>query len=515
MKTKLIPLIGDPLENLYQLGMREKEAFLEIEDRVTKLLSTNPVLQFGQDIISRARMKFKKHEDGLFNSAIMAYADGMGIDHSRYFSFLSLLEIAAHSGQIYPELKGLLPGCTSVLEKKDEDLTHTRLIDFPLIGLFEKRPALYYWQNENKEAVLNYSCEGLAPLFFQGVHGSGVSFGVHHKPGKSWHKEGVSAFQIAFETFLEGNNFSDFKRDLRKKISMTKWNFILMDKTGQVLSLDMDGPAQNFETFNVNENSPLIFTNIPLQNDSDSFKNFIRFSEERQNWTKDKLAKGKSTHLLDLLTDVKDQKTRNWKHSAATLATVGAWHINLTQGFVDVKEGDGALTASDQIIRINLGSPDSQEILKKEDRTDTFEMAWKRASHAQSAFDQGQYDIAYHELQMAQALMPHQVWKEIFSFYLYLWDFKFISNNKELSIIYKKARALNVPDLLKDQWTLFIMRLEKKLDLSPTVNFQSVSPTLQPHFQQEKLANKPLFATWMKLIYPRMEILDVFSPHHK
>lgn len=515
MKTKIIPLIGDLHENLYHLGLKEKDSFLEIEERVTKLLSTNPLLQFGQDVISRARMKLKKKEEGLFTEVINSYSEGLDIDPARYFSFLSLLELAAHSGQVYPELKGLLPGCTSVMENKDGDISHTRLIDFPLIGIFEKNPRLYYWQNAGKESVLTYSCEGLAPLFFQGVHGSGVSFAVHHKPGNSWHKEGHSAFQMIFETVLEGNNFSDFKKELRKKVSMTKWNFILLDKSGHVLSLDIDGPAQNFETFNVNETSPLIFTNIPLQEDTQDFKNFIRFSEDRQTWTKDKLSKGKSTHILDLLTDVKDQKIRSWKHPAATLATVGAYHLNLSKGFLDIKEGESALTASDSLVRVNLGKTDECDVLKPQEKEDEFEAAWKRAALAQSAFDQGQYDIAYHELQMAQALMPNQIWKNIFSFYLYLWDFKFIGNNKELSLIYRKVKELSVPDVLKDQWLLLIMRLEKKLDLSPTVNFQNVSRPLQDLFQQEKLAKKPVFATWMKLIYPRMEILDVFSPHNK
>ena len=515
MKTKIIPLIGDPFENLYQLGLRERDAFLNIEERVTKLLSTNPVLQFSQDVISRARMKLRKKDESFFESSIASYSEGLGIDPARYFSFLSLLELAAHSGQVFPELKGLLPGCTSVLEKKDNEITHTRLIDFPLIGLFDTNPRLYYWQSEGKEAVLSYSCEGLAPLFFQGIHGSGVSFALHHKPGKSWHKDGQSAFQIAFETIMDGNNFNDFKRELKRQVSMTKWNFLLLDKSGQVLSLDIDGPAQNFESFNLNDTSQLIFTNIPLQQDSDDFRNFIHFSEARQNWTKDKLNKNKNAHILDLLTDIKDQKIRGWKHPAATLATVGAWHVNLSKGFIDLKEGEGALTSSDLLLRIDLRKPQEAEILKAETPKDEFEISWKRASFAQSAFDRGEYDLAYHELQMALALMPHQVWKDIFSFYLYLWDFKFIGNNKELSLVYRKVKELNVPDTLKDQWLMFIMRLEKKLDLSPTVNFQNVSPHLQKLFQQERLAGKPLFATWMKLIYPRMEILDVFSPHHK
>ncbi|MFP5384543.1 MAG: hypothetical protein ACLGHN_00595 [Bacteriovoracia bacterium] len=515
MKTKIIPLIGDPIENLYQLGLGEREAFLKLEARVMMLLSTNPVLRYGQDIVSRARVLLKKKEESFFNRCINSYAEGLGIEPVRYFSFLSLFEVAAHYGQTYPELKGLLPGCTSVLDKQGRNITHTRLLDFPLLGIFNESPRLYYWRPEGKEAVLNYSCEGMAPLFLQGLHGGGVSFALHHKPGKAFHREGQSIFQIAFESLFEGNQLSEIKKEIRKRVSVTKWSFIFLDKGGQVLALDIDGPAQNLESYNVNETTPLIFTNIPLQQDQNGHEGFIKFSEDRQNWTKEKLSKNGNHHILDLLTDVKDQKVKNWKHPSATLSTIGAYHVNLSEGYLDVKESDEVLTSSDEIVRFSLENQSEPVIIKKQDPPDSFEVAWKRAAKAQSAFDQGKYDEAYHELQMARTLMPHPLWKNVFSFYQFVWDFKFVSNAKELSIIYKNVKTLEVPETLKDHWIMFIMRLEKRLDLSPTVTFRDVSPYMQELFQQEKAANKALFATWMKLIYPRLEILDIFSPHHK
>lgn len=515
MKTTVVPLLGDPAQNLYQLGLRERDAFLAIEDRVTKLLSTNAVLRYGQDIVARAKVLLKRKEETFFDKCISAYAEGLGIESTRYLSFLSLFELAAHYGQVYPELKGLLPGCTSVFSKNGDDITHSRLLDFPLIGLFEEQPRLYYWHMEGKEPLLTYSCAGLAPIFFQGIHGSGMSFAIHHKPGSSYHREGQGIFHIAFESLFEAQNFSDFKKEMKRKVSITKWSFLLLDKSGQVLVTDIDGPAQNSDSYSVHDTSPLIFTNIPLQNDGGGFEAYLKFSEDRQTWTKEKLTHNKNQHILDSLTDVEDQKARKWIHPSATLATVGAYHVSLTKGYVDVKEGESALVASDQIIRFSLENHQQVSVIKGQEKTKSLEAAWKRAAKAQSAFDQGEFDVAYHELQMAKSLCEHPVWKEIFQFYLFVWDFKNVSNNKELSLIYKRVKALKVPDSLKDQWNFLIMRMEKKLDLSPTVTFHEVSSPLQELFQQEKLASKPLFATWMKLLYPRMEILDVFSPHRR
>jgi hypothetical protein len=515
MKTVIVPLIGDPVENLYQLGLREKEAFLRIEKRVTKLLSTNTFLRFGQDLFTRARVMLKKKDETFFDRCITAYANGLGIDSTRYMSFLSLFEIAAHYGQVYPELKGLLPGCTSVFNKEGNDITHTRLLDFPLIGIFEESPRLYYWRPEGKAPLLTYSCEGLAPLFFQGIHGSGMSFALHHKPGKSWNREGSSIFQIAMESLWETEHFADFKKNLKKRTSFTKWSFLLLEKAGQVIAIDIDGPAMKTENYDLNDSSPLIFTNIPLQEDESGFDAFLKFSSERQSWLKEKLKSRKSQHMLDAITDVEDQKIKKWIHPGATLSTVGGYHVNLNQGYVDVKEGQGALVTSDKIVRFSLENHQTVSVLKEKERERPLEHAWKRLSLAQSFFDQGEYDQAYHELQMAHALMPHPVWREISAFYLYLWDFKFIGNNKELSLIYKKVKELKLPASLKDQWILLIMRMEKKLELAATVSSGEVSPYLKDLFQLEKESPRPLFATWMKLIYPRLEILDVFSPHHK
>jgi hypothetical protein len=516
MNTKLVTLIGDPIENLYQLGLKEKDAFLKIEKRVTNLISINPLLRLGQDLYSRAKFILKKKKTpSYFDQCITAYSEGLGIDSSRYMSFLSLLEVAAHYGQVYPELLSLLPGCSSVFMKSGEEYTHTRLLDFPLVGIFEDQACIYYWQKPGAQPLMTFSCEGLAPLFLQGIHGSGMSFALHHKPGKNYHEEGQSIFEIALESMFEATDFSDLKKNFKKKVSITKWCLLLMDKSGHVLITDIDGPSQKNESYHLNDNSPLIFTNIPLQHDAEGFEDYLSFSHDRQKWIKDKLKNLKSGHILDTLTDVEDQKVKKWTHSGATLSTVAAYHINLTKGVVDLKEGQKALVQSDSILRLNLDGKKDLEVIKPQGKEKNFEKAWKRASLAQSAFDQGDYDLASHELQMAIATMPHPIWKEIMSFYLYLWDFKFISSTKELSLVYKKVRALDLPVTLQGQWLLFIMRLEKKLELSQTVNINDIPLHLKDLFQQEQQAPKALFATWMKLLYPRLEILSVFSPHHK
>lgn len=62
MKTKIISLSGEPQNNLYQLGLKERDAFRKIENRVSRLLSTNTFLRQGQDILTRAKTIMKKRK---------------------------------------------------------------------------------------------------------------------------------------------------------------------------------------------------------------------------------------------------------------------------------------------------------------------------------------------------------------------------------------------------------------------------------------------------------------------
>jgi hypothetical protein len=515
MKIKIVNLIGDPAENLYQLGTKEREAFFRLEERVQRLLSTNSLIRIKNDFMVRLSTKLKKKEDGFFQQCIEAYAQGLGIDGARYMSFISVFELAAHYGQIYPELKGLLPGCTSVFHLNGGDICHSRLLDFPLTGIFEETTRLYHWKLNDHPVMLSYSCEGLAPLFFQAIHEKGISYALHHKPGFNYYQEGKSIFQIAFDTLFGASGLNDLKRETRKMASITKWGILLLDHRGQVLCMDIDGPNHEVETYDVTENSPLIFTNLPIKPEPAGLENYLNFCKERQQWLMQKLQRDSAMHPLDLLTDVKDQKLKKWLHPAATLSTTGAIHVNLSQGHLDVKEGSGALVHSDAIIRFNLGNSGEHQLLKEKRPATAFESAWKRASLAQAAFDQGKWDEAYHELQMSIALMPHPGWKEILKFYLYLWDFSLIGNQRELSLIYNHVKKLKLPSSMKDQWLLLCMRLERQLQLMLTVSEQELSPQWRNLFIQETQAPRPLFLTWMKSIHPRMELLEVFSPHYK
>lgn len=518
MKTKLVPIRGNIEEALYQIGLDEKESFKLIESRVNQLLSRSSLLRTGQELLSKAKLRFsrrKEEELDLFHRCVKAYAEGLGTDLNSYLNFLALFEIAAHYGQKLPDLQAILPGCTSVFLRTSEEISHTRLMDFPLTGIFEEKPRLYLWEKDAKPILLTYSCEGLAPLFIQGLHGNGISFALHHKPGQQFYKEGTGVFEILFNLLFDNLKAQGIKKDLKSIRTKTKWGFLFLDKTGRLENYDIEGPNFVQEHIDLPLNSPQVLTNIPLRENDPKLNDFISFCQSREEWAHKKLSKESKLHPLDLLTDVGDQKSRHWNHPAATLATTGALWINLSQGYLDIKEGEGALVASDPIIRVDLAVDNKIETLKNQGKRTPFEVAWKRASLAQAYFDQEKYDLAYHELQMAQTLVPGHPWEAIFQFFLCSWDFLLLPNTKELSHVYKTLCALKLPELIKGQQQLLIQRIEKKLKLQFSINPENVSPAVRELYKQEREANKALFSAWMGLIYPRMEQLTIHSPHFK
>lgn len=505
--------ITDTQDSLYQLGLQEKEHFQKIEKRINLLLSNNEVVSLFTKLTSRAKVLFDLQKKSLFNQAIQSYCKGLGIHPSKYVSFLFLIELSAQKN-LFPDFKSLLPGCTSIFQKTAEGITHTRLLDFPLIDLFAENQRFYYWKIPGRKTILSYSCPGLALLFIDGIHESGMSFALHHKTSLQINNTGKSIFEILFNSLLDARDLKHFKELLKEEASFSKWGIYAVTAKGEVLAGDLDHISFHKTIFSLNEDPTLFFTNISIHtHDDDSFQ-FLKFTHSRQNWIKRRLKMETKNHPLDHLTDLGGVKGKVWHHPAVTLATVGAYHANLSQGYVDFKMAqEGPITKSAPIFRLHLSDGSFEEI-KKEGIPDVLERAWKLAGLAQNSFDQKDDELGYHQLQMSKALMPHSTWKNILEFFQIVWEYKFLNNKKELSLIYENLKTLEVPEVLVDQKKLMIFRFEKRLGLMSTIHPEDLSIPIKNIYDTEAKANSLLFLSWAKNTAPRLDVLEVYSPHY-
>ncbi len=506
--------ITDTQDSLYQLGLQERECFLKLDQRIGQILSSNEVVTLLTQLTGRAKAIFDSQKKSLFNQALNSYCKGLGIHPSKYLSLLLLIELSAQKN-IFPDFKSLLPGCSSIFMKnKDEEVTHTRLLDFPLTDLFAREQRFYYWKIPGRRTTLTYSCPGLALLFINGIHESGMSFALHHKSSLKINNTGKSVFDILFNSLLDAKDIHHFKELLKDQNSFSKWGIYAVSSKGEVLACDLDHIAFHKKYYSLNEDPSLFFTNISLHSHDDESFQFLKFTHSRQNWIKQKLKSKIQDHPLDYFTDLSETKGKSWHHPAATLATIGAYHANLTKGFVDFKTTEsGPLTKSDGIYRLHLDSGQFEEIKTKKNPTE-FEKAWKLAGEAQANFDQKNDEVGYHQLQMSRSLMPHETWRNILYLFQTAWEYKFINNKSELSLIYQGLKSVKVPEILEDQKKLMIFRFEKRLGLMNTINRDDLSIPFKNIYDAEEKANPLLFLSWSKSLSPRLEVLEIYSPHY-
>lgn len=505
--------INDTEESLYQLGLQEREAFEKIYNRVVTILGDNELLSTLIEFTGRAKVILEYKQKTLFHQALRSYSEGLGIHPSKYLTFLLLIELAAQKN-IFPDLKALLPGCSSIFENRDGKITHLRILDFPLVDFFESNQRFYHWKLEGRETILTYSSPGLALLFINGIHQSGMSFSLHHKTSAHCNNAGKSIFEILFNTLFESRDLHSWKELLKNQSTFSKWGVYAVSAQGEVLACDLDHISFHKKNFSLFESPQLFFTNVSLHAHSDESHQFLKFTHSRQTWIKNELERKVKDHPLDQFCDVGYQKNKTWHHPAATLASIGAYYINLTDGHIDFKVSEsGPITKSDAIYRLELGTGEFQEI-KPRGKETPFEKAWKLAGHAQASFDKKDSELGYHQLQMAIAIMPDKTWKNIWDFFQIAWEFKTISNNQELSLIYEQLKKTKLPPLLSDQKNLLILKFEKRLGLLKTISLDELSIPYQNLYDELDKTNSLVFRGLAKSQVIRLEILEFFSPRY-
>lgn len=505
--------ITDIEESLYQLGLQEKEAFGKIYDRVVTILGDNELLSTFIEFAGRAKVILEYKQKTLFHQALRSYSEGLGIHPSKYLTLLLLIELAAQKN-IFPDLKALLPGCSSIFENRDGKVTHLRILDFPLVDLFENNQRFYHWKLSDRDSVLTYSAPGLALLFINGIHESGMSFSLHHKTSAHCNNTGKSIFEILFNTLFEARDLNRWKELLKNQSTFSKWGIYAVNAKGEVLACDLDHISFHKKHFSLFESPQLFFTNVSLHSHADESHQFLKFTHSRQTWIKNELERKVKDHPLDQFCDVGHQKNKTWHHPAATLASIGAYFINLTDGHIDFKVSDnGPLTKSDAIYRLELGTGLFQE-LKPQGKETPFEKAWKLAGQAQANFDKKDAELGYHQLQMAIAVMPDKTWKNIWDFFQMAWEYKTIGNNQELSLIYDRLKKIKVPAFLNDQKNLMTLKFEKRLGLQRTISSDELSIPYKNLYDELDKINPLVFYGHTKGQVVRLEILEIFSPRY-
>ena len=527
-----IHLFGDPEENFYALGARDKDSFQEIYLQITRLCARADFLAKALKISAELAGNLQGRGEIDLNKELKAYAQGLERPVGDVRFLLLLPEIVASFNKWIPKLMNVIPGCSSLfsINPVNGGVVHARVLDYAVSGPFEKHERTSLYEFKNRLKVFSHGSSGMPFPSLSVMNERGLTLALHYKHGNFLDLKGDSIFSIAYQIASYCSDIHDVKKFLKNYPSMSHWGLYLSDKGGNVASIDVRGREIYQEKFDLKEYGYLYFNNRPLLKDP-SFKETqpygslqqCKMRRETLERKMKSLGKKKLTDLeaLSALAAIGTEKAadktgdaRHWKMDTITPSSVQAVVFDNQAMKTLSVPGPGPKILTDEYIERSDLFGNSQARLKSiKTKTDNnFLRASRYLASFQSHLDAGKVENAYHELQMAVELFEGRPEKQVALFYLYTLEYLYESDNKELSYLREDfvSLAATLPEYLEDQRKLFVMRLEKMLGHSPSHKSSEIkNPNLRRLFEKERKLRPQALKALRKFVFPRIEILDV------
>lgn len=526
-----IHLLGNPKENFYTLGVRDKKGFTQVYNQLSTLCAQNKSLAKVLKTAFEAGQKLQSYGKGESHQYLKAYAEGLERPiKDVYLSFI-LPEVVAAFNKWAPNLMGVIPGCSSVFkwDNKDKGVIHARVLDYALAGAFEHQERSILYEFPNRYKIFSYNTQGMPFPSISSMNEKGLTLALHYKHNDYFNADGFPIFIIAFEILSKCSSIKEVKKLLRSYPSMSYWGFYLSDATGAVASVDIRGHEIYQEVFDIKEHEYLYFNNRPLLHEKShqSLQPFgnknqcqMRFNSFKKQYDKYYNDKGKNTQIevLRALTTPIIQKAntaKEWSLSTITPSSLQAMSFHNTK--MESYSIPGPSPKSYQNVFIK--NTDLYQKIQSEFIEDDFleinskyHKALKHTSVAQSNFDEGKTEKAYHHLQMAEVLFRGHPEQYICLFFFYIWQYIYDSTEKDYNALYKDFLSLEdkLPEYLEDHRQLFLMRVLKILG-NPIKEKSSIikNQKLKEVYDKEVKLNSVAIKLLKKLIIPRIEILDI------
>lgn len=535
-----VTLLGDELENFYQLGLHDRDRHsLLLEHAVGLFRSRREPLnkalrQILQTVIGPCLDLHPR-----FKRRISAYAEGLDRKPSEVAMGVLIPEIMSFMDKWIPGVPHTLLGCSSTFiwcDKRDA-LVHGRTLDFPFHSSFDHNERMMKSTLEGGPTTLSFSSIGFPYPSITAMTEAGVSLALHQKFSQTFHYNGTPIFDLVYEFLQNCDTLEESLRFLKKQESITAWALYIGFKDGRVLSFEIDGDQHYYSIHQATNKTPLYFCNqrenVKLINQEILPYGFQLYNEMRMDMRQRKLKslgfnkkkKWDAETLLRYIATADEQLDRpshEWQADPMNPAAL--------QNIVLVPETGEALIVPEkapkfftgEVTQLTNGYKNPQfASLKIKGRTND-EFYRKGVFHfmqAQVAQDKGEVHQTYHHIQLAIEYLHSYPMGRICEFYFLVFQYMHEEHKKVHSQILKGFKDLEgkLPPYLQDHNTLFIARLEKILKGHTTVGIEEIQHmSLQRVFEFECKMPRVLFHTLTKeLMAPRLDLLDVFYPHVK
>ena len=524
-----IHLFGNPAENFYALGKRDKNAFAEVYEQISRLCIRNDFMSKVLKATSELSTRFNKKKHGPHFDDIKSYAEGLERPVEDVIFTMLMPEMVASFNKWAPDLLSLLPGCSSLFiwDKKNHGSIHTRILDYALSGPFEKfeRSILYDFKDRYK--IFSYGSAGIALPGLTAMNDQGLTLALHYKHGQYFNLEGESIFFIASEILSECASGREAIKLLRSKQSISFWGLYLTDKNGEVTSIDICGKELHQEKFDLKDHPYLYFNNRallkkPEHENMQPYGNLEQCLMRTQSLKKrmDNIQLDSSKDLMEESLNILGAPHAKKVHTAAkwVLPTITpssiqlcSFHNSLNAAYF-VSGAAPKFFTGNYLKQTNLFNQlDTKQITKKI-KSDKYLKGHKYLSDFQTQLDKNNVTAAYHALQMSILYLEDFEEVSVLKFYFHILEYIYESDKRDLSYLYQDFQNLEgkLPPYLNDHRLLFMLRTSKLLNQKVVNNVQQISNQgLKELYRKEFNLNAMAIKGLKFLIYPRIEILDI------
>lgn len=467
--------------------------------------------------------------------ALESYAGGLGISVPKLALAYFLPELASSLSKWLPGLPVNLLGCSSFLvwsEKKEAPL-HGRILDFPLVGGFDKHERVLVTHFEGEMGVCSLSSAGLPFHSLSAINEAGVTMSLHQKFTSALNLSGESIFSLAHDLITKVENSRDLARLLKEKTSITTWNLIFTFADGQAVSLDLSGNQVVQQKFNLKDERQYLcnFNHGKWDEASQLIPHgFDSYNQMRQHSGLKKLAKfdpqkSDEKALLKTMSTLKLERGHSAKKYQLDCLTPSSLHavvMNAKESTLHFNLGAAPKIFNSHyaVVHSELGQLKKRATLitkGKASAPSRSEQGYRHMILAQMCLDRFDKHGLYHHLQMAIALLGGLQIKVMCEFFLNVALFLDITHIKERNIILTEFKRLygELPDYQNQLCALFIMRLERLMELAPTLTAKELThPALIKMLQSEnKIPNSLFYRLLRSTAVIRIDMLDVIHAH--
>ena len=528
-----IRLIGDPTENFYQLGIKDRQGYKLLLEHISSLLkfpfgNVDRFFKYSGEL--GAQLLLQSNPD--FKKNIEAYAEGLETTADRVAYALLTPEMSSSLGSWLPGFPTSLLGCSSFFGKNDQgNVTHTRVLDFSLTKTFEENERAISYEFQGMPKIFSFSTAGFPYPSLNAMTDRGVSLALHQKFTKVLDYKGTPIFELLYQLLNNCDSLESAVEFLEHSRCLTTWGINMSFSDGKILEADLAGDQLTYNIHKLKEREWLYLNNSTV-NENENFSYPLGIDPYCEMRSKKAIKKLKSLEKLSSPTNINILKTIS-KNPKQKLKDSSKWTIDpITFSSVAVMTFD----PKSQEVLFNTGnSPkyfsgvaakfsncfDSplQKLVGRSLSPNRFHQGINTLMEAQRDLDFDRMTECYHKIQMSIELLEGYPEQHVASFFFTMIQYSHEKNKLGLHFLHKSLINLlaKLPASLRDHAYLHINRIERILDLSHSVTKESIShPKLQEIFQfDNKIPTTILHSVTSKFSHIRMDILDIIYTYTK